>query len=252
MFTVTPVRALADNYIWVLQQNRRAIIVDPGQAAPAQAFLEANQLTLEAILLTHHHADHTGGVSELSRRWPEAKVYGPADIALVQEVVMDGSHIDTTLGSIAVLGVPGHTLDHLAYRLDDHLFCGDTLFGAGCGRLFEGTAAQMYQSLNTLAQLADNTLVYPAHEYTLSNLAFALAVEPDNAALQQREVSDRARRAQGEPTLPSTVATEKATNPFLRATHASIQKAVQQHTGSPVSTPELVFAELREWKNHFR
>ncbi|WP_230370527.1 hydroxyacylglutathione hydrolase [Paludibacterium denitrificans] len=173
MFTVTPVRALADNYIWVLQQNRRAIIVDPGQAAPAQAFLEANQLTLEAILLTHHHADHTGGISELSQRWPEAKVYGPADIALVQEAVMDGSHIDTTLGSIAVLAVPGHTLDHLAYRLDGHLFCGDTLFGAGCGKLFEGTAAQMYQSLNTLAQLPDNTLIYPAHEYTLSNLAFA-------------------------------------------------------------------------------
>ncbi|SMF13657.1 hydroxyacylglutathione hydrolase [Pseudogulbenkiania subflava] len=252
MFTVTPVPAFSDNYIWLLQQAGRAVAVDPGDAAPVLAHLAAHGLTLEAVLVTHHHADHVGGLAELARHTPRLRIIGPASIAQVNEAVMDGSRFELLGAQFDVLEVPGHTLDHLAYLTDDRLFCGDTLFGAGCGRLFEGSPEQMHASLGRIAALPDNTRLYPAHEYTLSNLRFAAAVEPDNDAIRQRLAEDQATLAAGEPTLPSTLGKERATNPFLRTEVDTVTLRAAQQAGTPLTTPVAVFAVLREWKNSFR
>jgi len=257
--SVLTLPAFKDNYLWLIHDGSNAAIVDPGEAAPVQAALAAHQLRLTAILLTHHHADHIGGVPDLLQDY-DVPVYGPRNdgIACVTQPLGDGERIVVAgLGmALDVIDVPGHTLGHIAYvRQEDGanwLFCGDTLFGAGCGRLFEGTPRQMMASLTRLAALPDDTLVYCAHEYTLSNLRFAQAVEPGNAALDARAAADSATRAAGRPTIPSTIGLEKATNPFLR--HGApriVQSLLEAGRLKPDATRVDTFAALREWKNTF-
>lgn len=257
--SVLAVPAFQDNYLWVIHDGARAAVVDPGDAAPVQAALARHGLRLTAILLTHHHADHIGGVPSLLEAWP-VPVFGPREdgIDLVTEPLGEGERIrvpglDLELD---VLDVTGHTLGHIAYvrraEQANWLFCGDTLFGAGCGRLFEGTPRQMHDSLGKLAALPEDTLVYCAHEYTLSNLRFAQAVEPDNAQLAARVESDTARRAAGEPTVPSTIGLEKATNPFLRERAPRIVRSLVEAGRLAAGAPPVeAFAALREWKNRF-
>ena len=251
--------AFKDNYLWLIHDGSNAAIVDPGEAGPVKAALAAHKLRLTAILLTHHHADHIGGVPGLLEEW-DVPVFGPRDdgIALVTHPLGEGERIAVPGLDLAldVLDVPGHTLGHIAYVRRDPgahwLFCGDTLFGAGCGRLFEGTPRQMMDSLEKFTTLPDETLVYCAHEYTLSNLRFAQAVEPGNAALDARVLTDGARREAGQPTIPSTIAIEKATNPFLRYRLPRIAHSlVDAGRLQPKATPVDTFAALREWKNTF-
>ena len=257
MTTIIPIPAFADNYIWLLREGSVAAVVDAGDAAPVIAYLEREQLELCAILCTHHHGDHVGGNRDLLQRW-KVPVYGPARESIPgrthamregDAIVVPG--IDLAL---SVLDIPGHTAGHIAYvgRNDPFLFCGDTLFAAGCGRLFEGTPIEMVASLDKLAALPPATRVYCGHEYTLANLRFALAVEPGNAALQQRESKANAARARGDPTLPSTIADERTTNPFLRTGETAIQAAASAHAGRELVDRVGVFAEIRSWKNAFR
>ena len=257
--SVLTVPAFKDNYLWLVHDGTHAAVVDPGDAAPVRAALAAHDLRLTAILLTHHHADHIGGVPALLQEWA-VPVFGPKNdgIDLVTHPLVQGDRIAVPGVNLTleVLDVPGHTLGHIAYVRRDAgahwLFCGDTLFGAGCGRLFEGTPGQMAASLAQLAQLPDETLVYCAHEYTMSNLAFAQAVDGDNAALAARVAADGARRADGQPTVPSTIALEKATNPFLRTTTAPIVRSLAAAGRVPEGAAPLeVFTALRAWKNTF-
>jgi len=252
MLTISSVEAFSDNYIWVLHQQNNAIAIDPGDAAPLIKFLDTHQLSLDAVLITHWHQDHTGGVEALRRHFPQLRVIGPATVAQVTEPVAEGDMLDLLHHRFSVMAVPGHTLDHLAYYGAPCLFCGDTLFAAGCGRLFEGNAAQMYASLSRLAALPPETLVYPAHEYTLGNLAFAQAVEPSNNDIKQRYSSEKAKRDKGLPTLPSTMALEQASNPFLRTGFNNVQTAAAGHSGQKTSEASEIFAALRTWKDGFR
>ncbi|WP_028536980.1 hydroxyacylglutathione hydrolase [Paludibacterium yongneupense] len=250
MLTITPLPAFNDNYIWVLHSESHAVAVDPGAAAPLTEFLTRQGLTLDALLLTHHHDDHTGGVAALRRDTPSLTVYGPPAIAT--HGVAEGDRIEVLGREFRVLALPGHTLDHIAYLGAGDLFCGDTLFGAGCGRVFEGTPEQMHDSLQRLTTLPPETRIYPAHEYTLSNLAFARAIEPGNDALQDRIVADRASRGAGRPTLPSTLALEMATNPFLRVDSENVRRSAENHYGSHLPLPVDIFRTLRQWKNVFQ
>ena len=261
--SILTVPAFNDNYLWLIHDGEHAVVVDPGDAAPVQQALAAHKLRLTAILLTHHHADHIGGVPALLQAW-QVPVYGPRNdgIGVLTDPLVEGDRVRVdALGlELEVLEVPGHTLGHIAYvaRRDlagngaAWLFCGDTLFGAGCGRLFEGTPEQMAASLAKLTALPDATLVYCAHEYTMSNLRFAQAVEPDNGALAARVESDAALRAAGRPTIPSTIGVEKATNPFLRVDQPRIVRSLVEagRLGSGAA-PVATFAALRDWKNTF-
>lgn len=251
MITVTAVRAFTDNYIWVLSKAGEAVVVDPGDAAPVLRFLEQEGLKLSALLITHHHSDHIGGVNKLKAAVPGLIVYGPYGLNGITHPVKNSDRVTVLGETFEVMDVPGHTLDHLAYANHEHLFCGDTLFGAGCGRLFEGTPQQMYASLQKLAALPDSTKVYPAHEYTLSNLRFAAAADPANPAVAQRIRDDGNTLANGVPTLPSSIGLEKQTNPFLRAHEVSLKTTAQAHSGSDLTDPAAVFAALRSWKNTF-
>lgn len=253
---VLAVPAFQDNYLWVLQDGERhAWVVDPGDSAPVEAALDARGLTLEGVLITHHHFDHTGGALRLAERYG-CPIYGPINSPFegITNPLEDGATL--TLGSTAftVLAVPGHTLDHIAYYSADAelLFCGDTLFAGGCGRMFEGTAPQMHGSLARLAALPGSTAVYCAHEYTLANLRFAHAVEPDNAALLARIAEAEALRAAGTPTVPTSIALEQATNPFLRTEAPGVRRALAtQEASLEHAEPSACFAALRSWKDRF-
>ena len=258
MLTVLAVPAFNDNYLWLIHDGVHAAVVDPGDAAPILAALDAHSLSLVAILLTHHHADHVGGVQSLLRR-AKVPVFGPRTESIpgVSHALAEGDVATLPeLGlSLSVLDVPGHTSGHIAYVAPQQgwLFCGDTLFAGGCGRLFEGTAAQMASSLGKLAALPDATEVYCAHEYTLANLRFAREVEPQNAALAARIHVEQAKRERGQPTVPSTIGLEKSTNPFLRYRESAIVRHLVAcgHLAAG-QEPLASFAALREWKNTYR
>ena len=254
MLTVEPIPAFKDNYLWLLHDGRNAAIVDPGEAAPVLRALADRGLTLTDILVTHHHADHVGGVTELVQRCAP-RVYGPAreDIPERDVALTEGDRINALGVEFAVLDVPGHTAGHIAYHAPalGAVFCGDTMFAGGCGRLFEGTPAQMVDSLAKLTALPATTRVYCAHEYTLANLRFARAVEPDNAALAAREVRCRALREANQPTVPSTVEDERATNPFVRCDEPALRAAAERIEPGAGASTTATFAVIRAWKNRF-
>lgn len=249
----TPLPAFDDNYIWCLAHAQgHWLVVDPGQAEPVLAHARTRPGPPLAILLTHHHGDHVGGVAALHRLWPDVPVYGPDDPRLppMCQAVQGGQTLNIGPWQVQVIDVAGHTRSHLAYLADDHLFSGDALFSLGCGRMFEGTPAQMLASLDRLAALPAHTRVCCGHEYTLANAAFALAVEPHNAALQHRLKEAQAMRASHRPTLPSTIGSELDCNPFLRTTQATVVAAVAGRTET-ASDRVAVFAALRRWKDGF-
>lgn len=264
MLQVFPVPAFADNYLWVVHDDRHAVVVDPGDATPVIDYLSRHNLILDAILVTHHHADHVGGIGALIDWFgPGARptVYGPAQeqIPHLAVPVADGDvvKLDALGLTFDVLDVPGHTAGHVAYFEAKHqwLFSGDTIFAAGCGRLLGGTAQALFSSLSRIGALPSETRIYCTHEYTLSNIRFALVVDHDNPDLQARATLEAARRTRGEPTLPTTVALERATNPFLRTKIASVRDRViasssgaLRHDASDVA----VFATLREMKDQFK
>lgn len=256
MLEIKPVAAFRDNYIWLVINpgNARTAIVDPGDAAPVLATLRELGLQPCAILATHHHSDHVGGIAELLEHFA-VPVYGPAaeDIPDRGIGLRDGDHIrmDELDAEFDILAIPGHTRGHIAYYGHGAVFAGDTLFMAGCGRLFEGTARQMLSSLDRLCELPDSTLVYCGHEYTLANLRFACAVEPENPDLVERNRASAALRAQGLPTVPATLAVEKQTNPFLRVRVPAVQAAAATHAGQELPDPVSVFAVIRGWKDNF-
>ena len=252
---IQAIKAFNDNYIWCLTKGNQCVVVDPGDASPVIAHCEAHNLVLSAILITHHHWDHTNGLADLVSRHPRIPVYGPLnpDIALVNHRVQQDDLIkleDFEL-EFRVLAVPGHTLDHIAFYAKGLLFCGDTLFSAGCGRLFEGSASQMHQSLSKLAALPGDTLVYCTHEYTLANIKFALAVEPMNKALLEYQLWAQQQREQQLATLPSTIAQERAINPFLRCDAAQVRASVEAFWQQNIIDEESTFAALRRWKDQF-
>ncbi|HWA11970.1 MAG TPA: hydroxyacylglutathione hydrolase [Burkholderiales bacterium] len=252
--TIAPIRAFKDNYIWCLRRDGLAAVVDPGDAAPVLDYLAAEGLELRAILATHHHPDHVGGNAKLLAKY-SVPVFGPSRES-IPGIVHRLSHDDEIVVPglelrFRVIDVPGHTSGHIAYYGEGLLFCGDTLFSCGCGRLFEGTAAQMHASLSRLAALPPETLVFCAHEYTLSNLRFARAADPDNPAVAEREASARAALERGRPTLPSHLAVELAANPFLRTAEPALAASASRHAGRALSDPVQVFAALRQWKDNF-
>jgi hydroxyacylglutathione hydrolase len=256
---VIPISALKDNYIWLLRNLGEAhcAVVDPGDARPVIDYLRTANLQLTAILITHHHADHTAGVPALRQAFPDCHIYGPdrEGPALIESRLRPGMtpRLPELGLEFEVLDIPGHTLGHIAYYcgLQRLLFCGDTLFSAGCGRLFEGTAEQLYDSLRQLAALPGATAVYCGHEYTLKNLAFARQVEPHNTALQAFERRAMQLRDARTPTLPSRLSDELSINPFLRAHIADVRQAAELYSGESLPAPVDVFRVLRRWKDTF-
>ncbi|HET7371195.1 MAG TPA: hydroxyacylglutathione hydrolase [Gammaproteobacteria bacterium] len=255
MLTVTAIPALRDNYIWLLKgETERVAIVDPGEAEPVLARLQADQLELAAILVTHHHSDHTDGIRAL-RAHRDVPVFGPAadgiggvTEALDADAPFEVPGLDITFQALAT---PGHTRGQAAYFGEGAVFTGDTLFSAGCGRLFEGTAEQMWTSLARLRALPPETRVYCGHEYTQSNLRFAAEVEPDNQSIEERQAWASERRAAGQPTLPSTIGDEIEFNPFLRADRDSVRAGAEKNMGESLNDPVAVFAALRTWKDNY-
>lgn len=258
--------AFKDNYLWAIAQNQQAWIVDPGDAAPIIAYLEESGCHLKGILITHHHQDHIGGVSQLLAWAQEAgqgtvKCIGPVhtQITFLNQVIQDQDEVELFPEVVVkVLAVPGHTLSHVAYFLKEshvvdipRLYCGDTLFATGCGRLFEGSAYQMYASLEKFAQLPDTTLICCAHEYTLSNIRFALFLEPENTDLSTWATQAAQLRSQDLPTVPTTLALEKKVNPFMRCAQPQLWANVQKHAENPIDTASEVLAVMRKMKDSF-
>lgn len=257
MFTVTPIPAFSDNYIWVisLPGNSNVAVVDPGDAQPVNEYLISNQLNLTAILITHHHNDHTGGVNDLVETH-NVPVYGPASSPFdgITHPLKDGDSVELLGSNFEIREIPGHTLDHISYfsaQIRPQIFCGDTLFLAGCGRLFEGTAEQMLQAMKYFADLPDDTQIFCTHEYSLANLNFALAVEPDNNDIKEAISSCNALRADDKPTLPSTIQQEKKINPFMRTQHQDVITAANEFSAAQLESEIEIFASIREWKNQF-
>ncbi len=254
MLEIVPLPAFKDNYIWTLRAGKYAAVVDPGEAQPVKEYLAREKLTLVAILATHHHPDHVGGIAELVAM-TKVPVFGPKGepIPALTHPVGQGDRVEITevAAQFSVLDIPGHTRAHVAYYGLGSLFCGDTLFACGCGRVFEGTAEQMLESLSKLAALPDQTKVYCGHEYTLANIRFARAVDPHNAALKAREERAQRLRDADQPTLPSTLGEERATNPFLRCDQPVVVESANKYLGARVADPARVFAAIRDWKNRF-
>ena len=258
-FKATPIPIIEDNYVWIIEHNQQCIVVDPGDAQPVIAYLNQHQLKPDAILITHKHWDHVTGIPELKAAFPDAVLYGPVHEKVVQRDVdvHDGDRFQLAGLNWQVKHLPGHTLDLVAYHVVDesgqgHVFSGDCLFACGCGYMFEGSPEQFQTSLAWLIALPANTRIYPTHEYTLANIDFALHVEPNNLQLIARQEDCQALREQGEPTLPTHVAIERATNPFVRWDQPDIIRAVNHHTGQVLAQPAEVFAALREWKNGYK
>ena len=257
MINISPINAFSDNYIWLLDNGHDAWVVDPGDATPVLQTLATSKLQLQGILITHHHPDHVGGVATLQAQYPGLQTYGPpsSHIHVPRSEVTEGDTV-TALGlSFEVACVPGHTLDHIAYISHSSppgplAFVGDTLFAGGCGRMFEGQPAQMLASLDKLAALPPATTIYCAHEYTLANLTFAKAVEPGNNDLLHRIKADTAKRELNQPTVPTTIALELATNPFLRCREAAVIAAAARQSAE-AGSPAAVFAAIRGWKDCF-
>ncbi|MES1930648.1 hydroxyacylglutathione hydrolase [Salinisphaera dokdonensis CL-ES53] len=256
MLEITALSALSDNYIWVIANggDTTVAVVDPGEAAPVQQYLSEHGLAVGAYLITHHHGDHVGGLDALLAEHP-APVYGPRDeadrVAQITDKVAGGDQFSLAFldADFDVIDVPGHTLGHIAYVTPGALLAGDALFRGGCGRVFEGTHAQMQASLARLRDLPESTQVYGGHEYTLKNLAFAQTVEPGNAAIEAVINEVNTLRADDRPSLPGTIAEEREINPFLRWDHPDVVAAAEQRAGRSLSDPGEIFATLREWKD---
>lgn len=255
---IHPIPAFTDNYIWAIHcaESNRVCVVDPGDADVVQEYLKLNDLHLTDILVTHHHPDHVGGLMQL-KQTHDPRIIGPesSGISGITDFVAENDSIELFDCSFTIIEVPGHTLDHLAFQststLKPLLFCGDTLFAAGCGRLFEGTAEMMINSLDKLAGLPEETLVYCTHEYTLANIAFARTVDPQNGVLGFRAISEQQKREIDLPTLPSSIALELKTNPFLRCDDNALKKSVELHAGRKLESRLDTFTELRLWKDGF-
>ncbi len=251
MLKVHEIPALHDNYIWALVLDKNTVIVDPGEAKPVISYLENSRNSLCAILITHHHYDHTGGVEGLLN-YQDVPVYGPASIPQVTHpLTLSTFYLEPINQTFSIIGVPGHTLEHIAYYTPGLVLTGDTLFTGGCGKIFEGSTEQMLQSLNQLKALPDDTLVYCGHEYTEANLKFALMVEPNNKQLINRMQAVRELRSSNKPTVPAILAIEKATNPFLRCDKQEVIDAVCAHEKKSLTSEVSVLKALREWKNQW-
>ena len=256
MIKIEPIKAFSDNYIWLVTTNEGLLVVDPGDASPVEAYLDDNNKNLSNILITHHHFDHTGGVEKLVNNNP-VNVFGPTDSIFdgVNKELKDGDEINVIGINFSIIEVPGHTLDHIAFFAendgDPFLFCGDTLFAGGCGRIFEGTFEQMFESLSKLSQLPLNTKIYCGHEYTLSNLAFALEVDKSNQTLIKRYEACTKARSNNIPTVPSTLELEFQTNPFLRSHQKDIQDCIMQKFDYIDNPNDMeIFKATREWKDN--
>jgi hydroxyacylglutathione hydrolase len=255
MINIEPIKAFDDNYIWLMTTNEGSIVIDPGESKNLLKAIEKKNIKLDAILITHHHYDHTGGIEELLIKYPNLKVYGPNNnVDLINSRHVDGEFLNVIGIDFEVIEIPGHTLDHIAYYANTNnspiLFCGDTLFAGGCGRVFEGTFDQMYESLMKLKKLPQNTKIYCGHEYTINNLQFAKAVEPDNIDLITRYNDALNLRKNNIPTLPSTLSIELKTNPFLRCEKNNVQKIISHKFKTGFSEIEI-FSALRKWKDKF-
>ncbi len=253
MIKISPIPIFSDNYIWLIQfGDHQAVVIDPGDAAPVQKALQQQGLQLAAILVTHNHWDHVNGIETLLKR-SQVPVYGPASRQTpgLSHPCVSGQRIHINELDLEVLEVPGHTQDHIAFYGHQALFCGDTLFAAGCGRLLGGSAEQLYDSLDKITKLPINTDIYCTHEYTLSNLKFAQAVEPGNTQIMLRIATETEKRQQGQPTLPSTLQRELATNPFLRCQFDEVKTSAEKFSAKTLTSPAHVFKTLRYWKDGF-